>query len=315
MSLRSSLPEPIKALFRPTVRRAYSLLGELRVSISHVEDAIGCSIIHKRDPLDPKQVTFRDVTGRRPVSHEEVRGPDVAVILALGQSNIANECDPHALIRPAANVYNLNFLDGRIYAAEDPLLGTTHARSNILTRLGLRLMEEGHYRKVLLVPIAHGASFIAWWAPRGLMVPRLKKAIEVLQALGTRPTHILIQQGESEANNNPTEATRRAWERDFRKLAAMLRRHGLKAPVYVATCTLCGYGPNELIRRAQQAVVSPDEGIFAGPDLDTIADRWDGCHFSQAGMDKAVSLWMTALMKDPVAGPQTSTFHVSAGPR
>jgi hypothetical protein len=297
MTLQSTLPEPIKAFFRPAVRRAYSLIGELRVSIIHLEDAIGQSIIHRRNPLDPKQVTFRDAGDRKTVSPDDVRGPDVAVILALGQSNIANECDPHAHVQAAKNVYNLNFLDGRIYEAKDPLLGTTQVRSNILTRLGIRLVEEGHYAKVLLVPIGYGGSFIDWWGPRGLMAPRLKKTIQVLKDLEIEPTHILFQQGESDANHGPTEVTRRAWERHFRSLVKTLRRQGFGASVYVAKCTVCCGGPNELIRGAQQSVVAPEKGIFAGPDLDTILDRWDGCHFSKAGMDKAVTLWTAALLR------------------
>jgi len=70
----------------------------------------------------------------------------------------------------------------------------------------------------------------------------------------------------------------------------VLRGHGLQAPIYVAMCTICHQGRSELIRCAQQSVVSPEVEIFAGPDHDTILDRWDGGHFSEAGMEQAVSL-------------------------
>jgi Carbohydrate esterase, sialic acid-specific acetylesterase len=301
---QAGLPEPIKALLRPAVRRAYFWIGQLRAAITQLEDSIGHSIIHRRNPLDPKLTTFSDISDRKLVSLGHVTGPDTAVILALGQSNIANECDPRAHISAGENVYNLNFLDGRIYEAKDPLLGTTECRSNILTRLGMRLIRQGRYDKVLLVPIAYGGSFIHWWAPRGFMAPRLKRTIEVLKYLKLVPTHILFQQGEGEANANPTEATSLAWQRNFCAMVKTLRSHGLEAPIYVANCTLCCHGPSELIRRAQQSVVSAEQGIFAGPDLDTIDDRWDGCHFSRRGMDQAVTLWLEVL-----SGNVNSVLH------
>lgn len=298
--LRSTLPEPIKAVFRPIVRHTYQhwrTYPQWRAAIAQsIMQLVGVSIVDWLSLFDPKHVTFLDSTDRRPVSPDIVKGADVAVILALGQSNIANECDPNALITEAKNVYNLNFLDGSIYEAKDPLLGTTQARSNILTKLGVQLVQDDHYAKVLLVPIAHGGSFIEWWSPRGIMAPRLKKAIRLLKYLNIEPTHIVFQQGESEANHSPaTEATARAWEHHFRLLVKSIRRQGLQAPIYVAICTVCGGGSNELVRRAQQSVVSSKEGIFSGPDLDTILDRWDGCHFSEVGMDQAVTLWVALL--------------------
>src|SRR6266852_3649968 len=93
------------------------------------------------DPLDPRSVTYRDTTGRKPSDLTEFqnlpagRKAAQAVILALGASNIANEGDPAGHHTPRAGVHNFNFLDGKSYAAKDPLLGATRNRSNFLTRL------------------------------------------------------------------------------------------------------------------------------------------------------------------------------------
>ena len=118
------------------------------------------------DLLDPLHLSFRRTAGRRAVSGVgSSAASGNAVILGLGQSNIANECDPTALYEAKGGVYNFNFFDGKVYAAKDPLLGSSHDRSNLMTRLGDLLVERGNYQSVLLVPIAHGGTFISEWSP------------------------------------------------------------------------------------------------------------------------------------------------------
>ena len=222
------------------------------------------------DLVDPTHLSFRKVSGRAVVSPTLFSAsPATAVILAIGQSNIANECDP--------------------------LLGASVDRSNVLTRVGELLVKRGRYRRILLVPIAHGGTFAREWAPGGRMFPRLEWTLKRLKERNIAITHIAWQQGESEAaepDPKPHE-----WVSHLRTIIDAIRAAGANAPIYVAQSTICRSDPNPKIREAQRQLVDPAAGILPGPDLDLIGlgERYDGCHFSRAGLDRAAALWCDAL--------------------
>jgi Carbohydrate esterase, sialic acid-specific acetylesterase len=246
--------------------------------------------------LDPGSVTFRDTTGRKCVGESLfIANSRLAVILAIGASNIANEGDPHGMFVPLQGVYNFNFIDGRCYIAKDPLLGATRDRSNLLTRLGDLLVRRGMYDHVLLVPIAYGGTFAAEWAPRGRMHPRLQRALKMLARRRIALTHVFWQEGEAEAAAR--DADPKTWIAHFNAVVDTIRAAAHDTTIYVAQCTICRNPPNDIIRAAQRNVVDPSRKIFAGPDLDVIGmeDRWDECHFSTAGLDRASELWLTAI--------------------
>jgi len=253
------------------------------------------------DRIDPTHLSFRKISGRAVVSPALfLASPATAVILAIGQSNIANECDPFALRKPEGEVFNFNFFDGRCYEACDPLLGASVDRSNVLTRVGELLVTRGNYRRILLVPIAHGGTFAREWAPGGQMFPRLERALKRLKERNIAITHIVWQQGESEAAERDPKPLE--WMNHLRATIDAIRAAGVDAPIYVAQCTICRSDPNKQIRAAQQQVVEPAAGIMPGPDLDQIGlgERYDGCHFSATGLDRAAAMWCDALCVRPV---------------
>jgi hypothetical protein len=248
--------------------------------------------------LDPGSVTFRDTTSRKCVDESLfIANSRLAVILAIGASNIANEGDPDGMFVPLQGVHNFNFIDGRCYVAKDPLLGATRDRSNLLTRLGDLLVRRGIYDHVLLVPIAYGGTFAAEWAPRGRMHPRLQRALKMLAGHRIALTHVLWQEGEAEAAVR--DADPKIWIVHFNAVVDTIRAAAPDTPIYVAQCTICRNAPNDVIRITQRTVVDPRRKIFAGPDLDIIGmeDRWDECHFSTTGLDRAAELWLTAITK------------------
>jgi hypothetical protein len=251
--------------------------------------------------LDPSRVSYCAIAGREPVSRTLFQpAPGLAVILAAGQSNIANEGDPDGRIVPGPGVYNFNIFDGECFVAKDPLLGATCDRSNVATRLGDLLVRSGVFSRVLLVPVGHGGTFVREWTSKGRMRPRLVTALKRLNKAGIAITHVLWQSGEGEAAQANADA--RAWIRDFAEIVTTIRAYGVTAPIYVAQCTVCCNGANEVIRSAQRAVCSPAVGVVAGPDLDVIgpSKRWDGCHFSAAGLEDAAQLWVECLSGRPV---------------
>ena len=287
-----------------------ALLGD-RLIWSHIRQRVSFTILRpfKRalfwfasgkdlDRYDPLHLSFRRTAGRSVVT-DALFSPSSAnaIILGIGQSNIANECEANALHEPNGDVYNFNFFDGKCYAAKDPLLGASINRSNVMTRLGSLLVERRNYQHVLLVPIAHGGTYARDWAPSGRMFPRLDWTLERLRERQIKITHIVWQQGEAEAaerDPNPDE-----WVRHFMAMAAAIRAAGADAPIYVAQCTICYNDPNEQIRRAQRRVVDPAAGILPGPDIDLIGrdERYDGCHLSAAGLRHAAELWYGALCR------------------
>jgi hypothetical protein len=247
-------------------------------------------------PLDPDGGSFRDISGR--VRAEcELFGPTprLAVILTFGQSNIANECDPRGCYTPGPGVYNFNLFDSRCYVAKDPLLGATGDHGNFATRLGDLLVRRDVYDRVLLVPIAYGGTYMAEWTANGRMFPRLTQTLIRLRRGGISVTHALWQQGEAEGALPNADGS--AWVGYFKEMVATLRQYAVSAPIFVAQCTVCCSAPNERIRVAQRAVVAPSAGVFAGPDVDIIGrdERWDGCHFSTVGLEKAAELWFRAV--------------------
>jgi hypothetical protein len=255
-------------------------------------------VLREARRLDPGLKTCRDVAGRERVDHRQFRtDPRLAVILALGASNIANEGDPNGLFVPEHGVFNFNFFDGRCYAARDPLLGATLERSNPLTRLADLLVRRGIYDRVLLVPIAHGGTYAAEWSPAGRMHPRLRRALKMLRRRKIAVTHALWQEGEAEAGTPGSDP--KAWVTHVQAVAGTIRAATPESAFYVAQCTVCRNAPNELIRAAQRAAADPARRIFAGPDLDVIGieDRWDQCHFSVRGLERAAELWFAALTR------------------
>ena len=170
--LRLYLKTPILASSIPYARLLIkALLGD-RLIWSHIRRRISFTIIgpfrrvlfwfasggKDLDRLDPLHLSFRRAAGRRVVANTMFAAdPTTAVILGIGQSNIANEGDPGARYEPRGEVYNFNFFDGKCYAARDPLLGASINRSNVLTRVGGLLADRGSFSRV------PARTDRAWW--------------------------------------------------------------------------------------------------------------------------------------------------------
>jgi hypothetical protein len=259
-------------------------------------DVFGNGVDEAQGNIDPYQASYADLAGRTEVGCGQF-APDArtAVILAFGQSNASNESDPQGRYVPGPGVFNFDFFDGRCYVAREPLLGASGNRSSFVTRLGDLLVRRGVFDKVLLVPIAQGSTYVADWAPGGLMHRRLATAVDRLRKAGLTVTAALWQQGEAEGGQPHPDAA--AYRAHLQAMVQDLRTRGMMAPIYVAQTTVCRDEPNEAIRAAQRALVDPAAGIKPGPDTDVIGldERWDHCHFAVAGMDRAAALWFQAL--------------------
>lgn len=223
-------------------------------------------------------------------------GQDTAVLLAIGQSNIANAVELRVTTRHPGNVVNL--FDGKCYAAASPLLGATGEGGEFLTLLADRLVADGLYRNVVIVSSAMGGTEIAKWRRGGVLNAMMLRVIAGLPS-GYRPTHVLWVQGEADfIERTPAET----YTRSFRSLVETLAEAGVTAPMFLAIATRCGpaWIADNQVAQAQRALVD-GKHVFLGSDTDALLgepDRQaDKCHYSASGQARAAEAFAQAIIR------------------
>ncbi len=218
-----------------------------------------------------------------------------AVILAMGQSNIANETEPPPP-GAAAHPNLFNFYKGQCAAAATPLLGASGTGGEWLSLLGDALIRSGRYDKVVLVPAAVGGQRILRFAEGDLRDMLDETAAAV--ASRYRVTHALWHQGESDFAGGTDPDAYRAM---FHKIVERLRKSGVDAPIFLSTATYCPSMAPWRATNAIQKAQRPDEnlGVFAGVDSDAFDEtkgRFDGCHLSRRGQEWAATAEAAAIL-------------------
>jgi hypothetical protein len=238
-------------------------------------------------------------------------GPDTAVVLAIGQSNIANHSEKRVTSRYRSEV--VNFFGGKCYRAASPLLGATGEEGEFLTLLGDRLLDDGAYHSVVIVSSAIGASGIAMWRKGGVLNGLL---LHVLNGLppGYRITEVLWLQGETDAAAVSPEDYTAA----FRSLLDTLADGGVTGPVFLSVATRCfsAWKTDNPTAGAQRLLVD-GRRVFLGADTDALladADRRpDGCHFGASGQEKAASAFAEAIERVRSGGAPRSAAPSPSG--
>ena len=217
-------------------------------------------------------------------------GGKTAIIVVHGQSNAANYGSTRHTAREAVD--NFDPASGKCFAAADPLLGTDGIGGSFATRLGDILIQAGRYDRVIFVPIARGAASLAFLNGEGAELTT--NGIAKLKAAGLAPTHILFQQGETDAGSTTTAEQ---YASLLHQLAKRFRAAGFDAPFYLSRSTKCGHvAPNNMaaVRAGQLSAVDEVLNIRPGPDTDTIGNDGrsaDGCHMNEAGTLANAALW------------------------
>jgi hypothetical protein len=236
---------------------------------------------------------FSDTKGREAVSCWSIDA-DAAVILTMGQSNAANYGETR--YRPVQPVINFNWMDGKCYRAEDPLLGSSGDRGSVWTRLGDALIESKRFKQVVIVPIGVGGSSVRDWAGPHGPAQRAVEAQQALARVGLHVTHVLWHQGEADYDMHKD-----VYSRLFARMTEYIRSHGITAPVFVATATVCNNTGAAQIREAQRELPFRLANVFAGPDtdaLDSIYHRRDNlCHFSDRGLALHARMWRDVILR------------------
>lgn len=222
-------------------------------------------------------------------------GDETLVLVTFGQSNAANSVVGR--FGPVTGVDNFNPLDGRCYAARDPLLGAGGSGGSVWMPLAGEIIASGLASRVIVVPIGLGGTRVADWAPGGRLVGRLRQALDAMSAAGLSAHAFLWHQGESDRGT-----ARDAYQQAFLAMVRVIRASGSRAPIYVARASRCDSSIGPDIRAAQSDLGSnyPELGLRSGPDTDTLAGPvWrEGCHFTRAGAVRHASLWFDVLAGD-----------------
>jgi hypothetical protein len=215
----------------------------------------------------------------------------VMVAIAFGQSNSANLGD--VLHTGAPGVYN--FYDGKLYKAQDPLIGADGKGGSVWTLLGNKLVAAKRYDAVVLVSLGVGTTEVERWLPDGDLLPNVQKAIRQLKSCGLTPTHLFWHQGETDGR---LRTSTKLYISEFLEMLSAIRKMGVTAPIYVCRASRCAKQPPiTSVRQAQLELVHEAQGIRAGPDTDALGleYRHDGCHLSDKGQEKFADLWMEKL--------------------
>lgn len=232
-----------------------------------------------------------DGAPRRVVACDDIEREATLVVLVLGQSNAANFAATRSGV--AAGVYS--FYRNQCYAARDPMLGADGTGGSVWPRLGNMLVAGGFAANVVFANVAVGGTAISQWIPGTENYRRVVQTIRELHESGFEISRVLWHQGESDAALGTTKAD---YMEQFERILAGLRSVNVEAPVYVSQATWCFGRSSTDIAAAQKTLVDWVHGTRAGPNTDALRAaeyRYDGCHFSDRGVDAAARLWFRAL--------------------
>jgi hypothetical protein len=195
-----------------------------------------------------------------------------------------------------------NYFDGKCYRASSPLLGAGAGLGlgETWTLLGNKLIEQGRFNRVILVPAGIGGTSVSEWASGGRLNPMLANVLEQARKTYTI-THVLWHQGESDFTGGTSAMD---YASRFLSVYATLRTHDVAAPMYVCLASWAGleappWSKNNPIRAGQKSLID-GKNIFAGPDTDILIgerDRFDGLHFSGSGQEKFAAKWLEILKR------------------
>lgn len=239
---------------------------------------------------------YLDLSDRVEVARGDV-GERTAVIVVIGQSLSVNSV-PSPYVPVNANIDQLNIWDGKLYRAKDPMLGINGGKpgGTWMLRMADKLISDGHYDRVILVPMAVGNTRVGQWSDPNLE-PYLFRRINTvglrIRDAGLPCTAIMWGQGESDTSANTSQASYAA---SLQKVIAEFKRAIPGCPMLVAQEAYYYGNTNAGILAAQASVVD-NISVFAGENVELISPsgRYDNTHLNEAGADQRASLAVNAL--------------------
>lgn len=305
------------SLLKKIVRSSFYLLSTATVisvalgvgmrSAINKDDLFHAAIILKNMVILPEALATQNINEFGQVTNEFaqlikdptktlVNAPTITdktiVAFVFGQSNSANGEGE----RFQANDNNVfNYFDNHYYSASDPLLGATGTAGSMWTITANKLIEKKITDKVVLIAAGVGGTSVKQWRNGGNLNQMLENRLKETQQNHINITHFLWHQGESDNGTYESE-----YENGLTEVIALTQRYYPNAKFFVSQASAhCPDTSSESILKSQRDVTKL-ANVFLGPNTDLIdaIDRWDGCHLSGRGVEKASNEWVE-LIKNP----------------
>lgn len=225
-------------------------------------------------------------------------GPEILVLVGLGQSNAGNWGE--ASIQSAQDHPDvLEYWQGNCYQAASPMLGGTGAGTALWPELGRLMIESGTAKQVVLQVFAvDGAPIQRFTREDDLLPfwrPELKRLLEKY-----RVGYYLWLQGEADFAIGTAE---KDYIRMFGSLHDDIRELDPDAQIFVPIQTYCAdtarWTPDNTIAKAQAEIPRIFAGTLAGVHTDELLAtpglRWDGCHPSHRGYTRWSAAWASKI--------------------
>jgi len=245
-------------------------------------------------------VAANDLSVTLPRPSEEIACPESAdggppvVLLALGQSNAANQGDTLG-----RSPFGALWYEGRCYAIADPLAGATGKGGSIWSRLASMAAADLGRRSLIIIVLAVDGTPLSDWIDPGSISKRLGSLVDTLRTRRLNVSAVLWQQGEADARMGTSNGK---YSSEMTVLVHRLREHGISGPMLLAQSTRCRNSGSNDLHAALTQVVQQEPNVFPGPDTDALGEgfRSDGCHFNDAGLNAAAIAWLDVLRQRDV---------------
>lgn len=198
-------------------------------------------------------------------------------------------------------VLQLNVYDSTVYQAKDPLLGTSGLTGgNYATYLADKLVTDGKFGQVILVPTNIGGTTALDWNPSGLLHQRARVACWAIRAKGWA-SNANVKFGmiyNTGVNDPPLSTTSQQWQDRYNAWHTAMVDYGCDFDVFVPVNTRLSNVTNATIAGAQAAVITGK--TYAGPNIDTLTAtgsnlQADNTHLSDAGGSNLANSFATII--------------------
>jgi hypothetical protein len=208
------------------------------------------------------------------------------VIVAIGQSNAANT-GGHRFQNEDHQI--LNFFNGQCYVATDPMLGATENRGSMWIPFSKGYETD---KTILLVTFAVGATQVGQWNDPQDLAKHFDDNMAHLKSAGYQPKLFVWIQGESDITTKLAEYKSSLTQ----FMRGVLARYPT-SEIAVSGTSYCGGHLSENLVSTQRKVAKKLDLTWLGAtdDLSEPQYRYDDCHFSQLGLEKAAALLLKNL--------------------
>lgn len=237
--------------------------------------------------------------GRTSATPAIVGGEKTGVFILLGQSLAANNGVSNFTPTNPTKCHQINPYTGNCFRLIDPALGPSGGAGSIVGRIADKLIVDGVFQRVIMIPAAIAGTGVYRWASGGDHRHRLEVCVKRARQnsyLSHQYCAVLWMQGEYDNQQNTTQADYTSMLLDVIDIS---RRFGnASLPWFIAKETYVSGNTDANVQAAQLAIVNPSNFIYAGPNIDSLTGanrQGDDVHLSDAGNAAAAALWSTAI--------------------